>query len=460
MAPMKPLLRPMSRKRTQSAPIVAAHVATPWNTIAFRQLPSTLPSTLRYSLPRGTVVRTRGITAPVPDEGRARLMKPLIVHLSADYPDAWQPRKTRAVAALIEGTAGTFDHRVYSLNRVNGGWKGIASAGAVTPVADDGQVASWTYAQPPGGILLATAMRRVGDAIVADIRERGLRPALVQGHKLSIEGIAARLVAARLEIPYALTLQGNTDQKIIGLRRDMEPRYRRVWRDAAAIAAFAPWIADWCAARLGKPAAPPIALPCVPATDRVIAPRDTGPRIVTAFHLDHWRNKNVAALARACAIVRGAAPEATLEIAGQGEPAAERAVDRIIAQSGIGAAARRVGHIGDGGLQDWMNGAAVFVMPSKRESFGMVFIEALLAGCPIVYPRGAAVDGFFDGAPFAIGVDARSPERIAEAIACLLRETDERKAALAQWQASGAMERFRRERILRDYATLIEGAIA
>ena len=27
-------------------------------------------------------------------------MKPIIVHISADYPDAWDARKTRAVAAL------------------------------------------------------------------------------------------------------------------------------------------------------------------------------------------------------------------------------------------------------------------------------------------------------------------------------------------------------------------------
>lgn len=387
-------------------------------------------------------------------------MNSLILHLSADYPDAWQPQKTRAVSALIEGTADRFDHRVYSLNRIGGGLRGLRAAGTVSSVADDARVASWTYAQPPNGILLATAMRRVADAIVADIRTRGLRPALIQGHKLSMEGIAAKRVATRLGIPYALTLQGNTDQKIIGLRRDLLPHYRRIWRDTAAIAAFAPWIADWCTARLGQPGATPLALPCVPATDRVIAPRDTGPRIVTAFHLNHWRNKNIAALAKASAIVRRAIPYMRLDIAGQGAPAAERAVDRIIAAAGLGGAAKRVGHIGGGALQDWMNEAAVFVMPSKRESFGMVFIEALLAGCPIVYPRGAAVDGFFDDLPFAIGVDARSPEEIAHAIACLLHENGERKKALAQWQASGAIERFRRERILRDYAQLIERAIA
>lgn len=386
-------------------------------------------------------------------------MKPLIVHVSADYPDACQPQKTRAIAAIVEGSADHFDHRVYSLNRDGGGISAFLRAGLTETVVDDGQVASWRYAQPAKGFLLAAAMRGVADAIVADVRERGLRPALIQGHKLSFEGIAARHAAQALGVPYALTLQGNTDQKVVSARLDLRPLYRRVWRDAAAVFAFAPWIARWCDARFGPSAGRVVPLPCIPAAERVIAPRQTGPRVITAFHLAHWRNKNVETLARACTQLASEFPELSLEVAGQGDKEAERSVDTVLARSGASSFARRLGHVGGSSIQDWMNEAAVFVLPSRRETFGMVFIEALLAGCPIVYPRGAAVDGYFDGCDFALGVDARDPRAVADAIGAMLRENTARKAALAAWQTDGRAERFRRSAILASYAAELSAVL-
>lgn len=386
-------------------------------------------------------------------------MKPTIVNISADYPDACAPQKTRAVKALVDGTADRFDHRVYSLNRYGGGLAGFLAPGRIDEVADDGGIASWRYAAPAKGILLGRAMETIADRIVEDIRSRGLKPALIQGHKLSIEGMAARRAAATLQVPYALTLQGNTDQKILAARPDLRALHRQVWRGAEAIFAFAPWISRWCGATLGPTNATQIALPCIPVTDRVIAPCETGPRVITAFHLEHWRNKNVVALARACTLLRAEFPDLTLEVAGRGTPDVERAVDDALRGAGASAFTTRTGSIDGTTIQAWMNQAAVFAMPSKRESFGMVFAEALLAGCPIVYPRGAAVDGFFDDASFAIGVDARSPKAIAAGLRELLRDNAARKRDLASWQQASA-DQFRGPAILAKYGDALAKALA
>ena len=42
-----------------------------------------------------------------------------ILHISADYPDAFSASKTQAVRNLLEGTP-ALDHRVYAINRQNG----------------------------------------------------------------------------------------------------------------------------------------------------------------------------------------------------------------------------------------------------------------------------------------------------------------------------------------------------
>ncbi|MGJ3628610.1 glycosyltransferase [Sphingomonas sp. MMS24-JH45] len=137
----------------------------------------------------------------------------------------------------------------------------------------------------------------------------------------------------------------------------------------------------------------------------------------------------------------------TLEIAGAGGAAAEAAVDALIAD----VPGRRAGFLAADALQPWMNGAAVFAMPSHRETFGTVFSEALLAGCPIVYPEGRAVAGYLDDCPFALAVPPRDHAAIGDAIAELVHDQHRRKAALARWHAEGGGERFRRASILRTY---------
>lgn len=381
---------------------------------------------------------------------------PLIVHISADYPDAVVPAKTRAVAALVEGTQADFRHRIFSLNR-RGGAKALLKSGHVESAADDGSLASWRYRAPPLGLFLRRSMEQVGNTILACLAGEGLKPDLVQGHKLSFEGIAARHVARRLGVPYLLTLQGNTDQRVTGARRDLRPLYRKIWHEAAGVAAFTPWIADWCERELGPRDQAPAILPCVPVRDAIMPPRETPALVGTAFHLDHWRNKNVVRLIDACASLRDPAP--SLAIAGAGSAESERRIDKAIARAGVQNAAQRIGPIPAADIQAWMNGCAVFAMPSLRESFGMVFIEALLAGCPIVYPKGAAVDGYFQGAPFAIAVNPHDPQAIAAGIATMLRENPARKAALAQWQQAGGADRFRRGAILDGYRSLVMAAL-
>ena len=383
-------------------------------------------------------------------------MKPLIVHLSADYPDAIAPGKTRAIERLVTGMASRFAHRVYSLNRRGGIGAAMLGTGGVEPATDDGMLASWTYRAPPAGLAMRRAMSGVAGAVLADLAARGLEPAIIQGHKLSFEGIAARQVARSLGVPFAVTLQGNTDRKVLRARPDLAGAYRSVWHEAEAVFAFAPWIADWCSERLGRRGKPPISLPCITNAQQTLAPQtQAAPRVVSAFNLDDWRNKNVASLVEAMAKLRKTLPEAWLEIAGSGSGESQAAVDAIIRDAGAGGFVRRIGSIAPASIQQWMNGAAAFAMPSQRESFGMVFVEALLSGCPIVYSRGTAVDGYFPGAPFARACDPGNASDIAANLGAILESRAEAVSALERWQA-GEAQRFLAPAILKAYGDEME----
>ena len=380
-----------------------------------------------------------------------------VLHLSSDYPDAIDVSKTRAIAELVEGTSHTFNHIVYSLNR-SGGVSGWTRPGEMTIEAEDGFVRSCRYSAPARGIFLAKAMSGVAEAILADLKKRGEQVDLVQGHKLTIEGLAARHIALAVHVPLLLTIQGNTDQKLLRARPDLTPRWRQGWQEAAECMTFAPWASHWISARLGERARPAKNLPCVLASDDVISPVPAPARIRTAFNLDHWQNKNIGMLATAVAGARAQVSGLSLEIAGSGSPQSEAAIDHILAKAGIADVAWRVGRVSGSDIQQWMNDAALFALVSRRETFGMVFAEALLAGCPIIYPKGAAVDGYFGDSRFARGVAPGDTQDLRDAIVLGLSQQEESKRQLGVWQAAGGTLPFRRASILGNYQSILERA--
>ncbi|RIV30528.1 glycosyltransferase [Flagellimonas lutimaris] len=67
-------------------------------------------------------------------------------------------------------------------------------------------------------------------------------------------------------------------------------------------------------------------------------------------------------------------------------------------------------------LMELYRNADVFTMPSKPELFGLVYIEALSQGLPIIYSKGEGIDGFFEELPVGQSVDPKNIESIAEGI--------------------------------------------
>ena len=61
----------------------------------------------------------------------------------------------------------------------------------------------------------------------------------------------------------------------------------------------------------------------------------------------------------------------------------------------------------------------MFAMPSIHETFGLVYIEALSQGLPVLYTKGQGVDGSLESTA-GIGVDPLSIDDIAEAIKLII----------------------------------------
>ena len=144
---------------------------------------------------------------------------------------------------------------------------------------------------------------------------------------------------------------------------------------------------------------------------------------------------------------------------GAGAPRSIAEVRRLISTAGAEHRVVLRGPLAPAALHATLGGYAGFLMPTRRETLGMVFIEALFAGLPILHTRGWGIDGFFDD---EIGY-ACDPDSSADVVAGIRRLVDNEaalKANVARLNDEGALERFRRAEISGVYGNLLERTLS
>ena len=58
----------------------------------------------------------------------------------------------------------------------------------------------------------------------------------------------------------------------------------------------------------------------------------------------------------------------------------------------------------------------IFVLPSRTETFGLVYVEALTQGLPIIYTKGQGISGCFESGEVGYAVHSKNITEIAQAI--------------------------------------------
>ena len=71
-------------------------------------------------------------------------------------------------------------------------------------------------------------------------------------------------------------------------------------------------------------------------------------------------------------------------------------------------------------LKEFYDRADIFVMPSYRETFGTVYVEAMSQGLPLIYTKGQGIDGYFDEGSIGYGCDPTDVHDIANKILLII----------------------------------------
>ncbi|MBN8728150.1 MAG: glycosyltransferase [Xanthomonadales bacterium] len=169
-------------------------------------------------------------------------------------------------------------------------------------------------------------------------------------------------------------------------------------------------------------------------------PPGTGLRLLAVGRLSHYKGFGV--LLQALAQL----PHARLLLVGSGE--CEAALHAQAAELGLGHRVEFAGSLDDGALHAAYAAADAFVLPSldRSEAFGMVLLEAMRAGLPIVASR---IPGSGVGEVVADGGSGLlAPPGDAAALASRIGELDDPQlraglgqVGFARWQANYTLER-------------------
>ena len=73
----------------------------------------------------------------------------------------------------------------------------------------------------------------------------------------------------------------------------------------------------------------------------------------------------------------------------------------------------------------------IFVMPSFTESFGLVYVEAMSQGLPVIYSKGQGFDGQFPEGQVGYSVDAHNAADVADGIERVIQNFDRIKENVA-----------------------------
>ncbi len=140
-----------------------------------------------------------------------------------------------------------------------------------------------------------------------------------------------------------------------------------------------------------------------------------------------------------------ALPEARLVVAGDGGDRPR--LEAKAASLGIGDRVVFTGFLSEATLAELYRRCAAFVMPSLGEGFGLVYLEAMRAGKPVLAARGSAAEEIVVEGQTGLLADPEDRPALRAALARLLGEPGTARrmgeAGYERWRKEFGIERFR-----------------
>ena len=244
------------------------------------------------------------------------------------------------------------------------------------------------------------------------------RPDVIHAHTLGFDSEIGAWLKRKFNCPLVITTHGSDTNMPLEIGQH---NYLKVWCDQAdTVVAVSKKLANRL--KICGTTTPIAAIfnGFVPRTTQKNSARDPF-SIIQVGNL--VRSKRVDLTIRAFSMLRKKWPDMKLTIIGQGPLRSE--LEELCKQLEVSDAVRFLGQLPNGEVIQKMEESGFFVMASKPEGFGIVYLEAMSAGCVTVGTEGQGISDIIDHGMNGFLVPSDDPTRIAELLDWCLRNPED-----------------------------------
>lgn len=345
---------------------------------------------------------------------------------------------------------------------------------AVTPIhharkqPDPSAPARWVrYPQIPGNLGLSNAGRWLYARLLAEVprihRERPID--VIHAHSALPCGHAAALLSRHLNVPFVVTLHGLDVFNTCFLGGAPVQWRRRASIDVYLAAHMAICISEkvQCFLREGMPEEAPSAVVYNGTDTDLFSPAPS------AAYAQHEQEilivgnliapKGHELVLRAIRKIEASFPQLRCRIVGEGPDRAR--FEALARELGIARRVQFEGRKSRAEVADAMRACSVFVLPSRYEGLGCVYLEAMACGKPVIACRGQGIDEIVQHGKNGWLIPVDGLDELAQGLSTLLRSPDLRSslgASARETVLNGLTLSDQARRLAQIYGDAIRGA--
>ena len=235
------------------------------------------------------------------------------------------------------------------------------------------------------------------------------KESLIMAHFLMTDGAVACRAFEELGTPYVVSIRNSDVNHYLKYRPWLKSLARRILLNAKFIVFVSPSYLDIAKKNFGQTFFNEVISPKVRIIGNIInsswyseisQKQSPNNKLRLIYFGEFSKNKRIESLIRAYDILNESI-DITLTLVGNYGNNCKRIADMALRRSGV----RVIDKINDiNELIKLVDCHDIFVMPSKTETFGMSYIEAMSRGLPIIYTKGQGIDGFFPDGLFGYSI--------------------------------------------------------
>lgn len=372
-----------------------------------------------------------------------------IAHITFDYPDEIDSNKTKAVFNLVNTQDVNLNY-IFSLNRTKNPFADFS------PIVN-GNVVSMRIYGWPYGLGLSVWMNFAARKIQKVVEDKKLQIDLIHAHKVTFEGLIARQLSKSHNYPFIVTFRGDTDTKLFKYKYFSRVLFQKVLDEARNVIVLAPWTFDVLAKVWRKDKKSMLVPNIIQLADTQSHNTKSKNTFVSVFNLDVYKRKNITRVINAFDQLHRKHPHLKLDIIGGGD---DTNIRKVIETCQYPENFKLLGKMEHENVLDSYSKYAGFILPSYPETFGMVFIEALNAGIPVIYAKNSGIDGYFENGQVGEGVNHSSTEDIAVNLLKVYNNNAAYTQRVLETKNNGLLKQFSSRAVGQRYSEILNKALS